>query len=190
MQSQGIRAFASSPTLRTDLRQFAEQFDEAEMPFFLMLDGVTDPHNFGAIIRTAAAANVDAIVIRERRQSPITEVVVKSSAGTAYLLPIFSVTNLSNALRDLRERGFWSAAASMSAKAKLYTDYDWKRRLVLIMGGEGGGVSELLLNSADDVLSIPLSANVESLNVSVATGVLLFHAINSRGEQNTLRRTS
>ncbi|MBI5058473.1 23S rRNA (guanosine(2251)-2'-O)-methyltransferase RlmB [candidate division KSB1 bacterium] len=178
--TQGIRALARPPALRHDLRQFAEAFPADEQPVLLMLDGVTDPHNFGAILRTAAAANVAAVVIRDRRQAPVTEVVVKASAGVAYLVPIFTVTNLSSSLRDLAERGFWSVAAAGLASARTYTEYDWKRRLVLVVGSEGEGVSELVLRSVDDIVRIPLPAHVDSLNVSVATGILLFECARCR----------
>jgi 23S rRNA (guanosine2251-2'-O)-methyltransferase len=178
--SQGIRALATPPDLRRDLRQFVEQLPPEQQPVILMLDGVTDPHNFGAILRTAAAAGVAAVIIRDRRQAPVTDVVVKASAGLAYRIPIFSVTNLASSLRDLAERGFWSVAAAGLPQARPYRDYDWARRLVLVVGSEGAGVSDLLLRSVDDIVRIPLPDHVDSLNVSVATGILLFESLRSR----------
>jgi 23S rRNA (guanosine2251-2'-O)-methyltransferase len=145
-----------------------------------MLDGITDPHNFGAILRSADAAGVSGVIIRERRQVPVTDVVVKSSAGAAYLIPIFQVVNLSQTLGILSGEGFWSVAAMSGEGVKHYSEYNWNAKTILIMGAEGTGVSDLLAREADDRLAIPMNGKVESLNVSVATGILLFEAAKVR----------
>ncbi len=178
--SQGVRALAPPPVLRTDLIPFVEAFDEDQQPLLLMLDGITDPHNFGAILRTAEGAGVAGVIVRERRQAPITGTVVKASAGAAYLLPIFQVNNVVRTVEDLRDYGYWSVAAASGKAQKLYTDYDWERRVLLIVGAEGAGVSSLVLEKADDTISLPMLGQIESLNVSVATGILLYHATTAK----------
>jgi 23S rRNA (guanosine2251-2'-O)-methyltransferase len=176
---QGIVANAYPPVLRDDLKYFVRDLPESPFPLLLMLDGITDPHNFGAILRTAEGAGVTGVIIRERRQVQITEVVVKSSAGAAYLIPIFQVTNLSQCMRLLTEEGFWSVAASGETETS-YRQYNWKAKTLLIVGAEGAGVSDLLEREADDRISIPMYGHIESLNVSVATGVLLYEAARNR----------
>jgi 23S rRNA (guanosine2251-2'-O)-methyltransferase len=178
--SQGVQAFATKPEIRGDLRAFVEQLAPQPLPLLLVLDGVTDPHNFGAILRTAEAAGVTAVVIRERRQVPVTDTVVKASAGAAYLVPIFQVPNLAQAARVLRERGFWLAAAVGETENVPLWDFDWDRPMALFVGAEGQGVSELLRNLVDDQIRIPMVGHISSLNVSVATGVLLFEAMKAR----------
>ena len=179
--NQGVVALVEPPVLRDDLRRFLRELPESPTPLLLMLDGITDPHNFGAILRTADAAGVNAVIIRERRQVPVTDVVVKTSAGAAYLVPIFQVVNLSQTLSILSNEGFWSVATMSTGEGiKPYGEYDWKAKTVLIMGAEGSGVSELLAKEADDRIGISMHGKVDSLNVSVATGVLLFEAAKSR----------
>lgn len=177
---QGIRALAEPPTLRHDLSRFVRDLPEKPYPLLLMLDGILDPQNFGAILRTADGAGVSAVIIRERRQAPVTDIVVKASAGAAYLVPLFQVTNLHQALRLLAEHNFWSVAAVATGKAQSYRDYRWDSPTVLIVGAEGAGVSELLQKEADDRIFIPMYGKLESLNVSVATGVLLYEAAQKR----------
>ncbi len=178
--TQGVRAYASPPQVRTDLRKFLESLPEQSQPLLLMLDGVTDPHNFGAILRTADGAGVHAVIVREHRQAPVTDTVVKSSAGAAYFVPVFQVVNLAQTLRFLKEYGFWSVAAISTEESRDYWDYDWRRPTVFIVGAEGSGVSSLLRRDVDDLIRIPMNGQIESLNVSVATGVILFEALKRR----------
>ena len=178
--TQGVRAYARPPEVRTDLRKFLDGLPEHSLPLLLMLDGVTDPHNFGAILRTAEGAGVSAVIVRERRQAPITDTVVKASAGAAYFIPVFQVINLAQTLRFLKEYGFWSVAAVGEVDTRNYWEYDWRRPTTLIVGAEGPGVSSLLKRDVDDLIRIPMSGRMESLNVSVATGVILFEALKRR----------
>jgi len=174
--AQGVHALSEPPLLRHDLRHFVQALPDSPPPLVLMLDGIHDPHNFGAILRTADGAGVSAVIIRERRQAPVTEVVVKASAGAAYAVPIFQVSNLSQALRLLADEGFWSVAAVAESDAKPYREYRWNCKTVLIAGAEGTGVSDLLRRTADERVAIPMHGTLDSLNVSVATGILLFEA--------------
>jgi len=182
---QGVQVLAEPPQLRDDLKRFVRELPASPPPLLLMLDGITDPHNFGAILRTADAAGVRGVIIRERRQAPLTDVVVKSSAGAAYLVPIFQVVNLNQILHVLKDEGFWSVAAISGDKVRHFTKYNWNAKTVLIVGAEGAGVSDLLAKEADDRISIPMQGKVESLNVSVATGILLFEAVRNRPQAPT-----
>lgn len=186
---QGVRAWAEPPHVRHDLWSFLESLPEERPSLLLMLDGIEDPHNFGAILRSADGAGVSAVIIRERRQVPITEVVVKSSAGAAYAVPVFQVTNLSQALRKLAQKGYWSVAAVADETATYYKKYRWNGNVVLIVGAEGAGVSDLLCRDADDKIRIPMWGKIDSLNVSVATGILLFEAASVRFENNAMLTT-
>jgi 23S rRNA (guanosine2251-2'-O)-methyltransferase len=146
-----------------------------------MLDGISDPQNYGAILRTALASSVTAVIVRERRQAPLNETVIKSSAGAAARIPIFETTNLSQTIDKLTKQGYWSVAACQDPKAVEYSKFEWATPMILIMGAEGEGVSELLLKNSDHKITIPISPKMESLNVSVAAGILLFSALEKRG---------
>jgi 23S rRNA (guanosine2251-2'-O)-methyltransferase len=178
--TQGVQAVTLPPELRHDIQHFVEELPESPHPLLLMLDGITDPHNFGAILRSADAAGVKAVIIRERRQVHITDAVVKSSAGAAYTVAIFEVVNLSQTLRMLRDKGFWSVAAAQGEDSKPYREHDWNAKTVLIVGAEGAGISDLIKKEADVRVSIPMFGKLDSLNVSVAAGVLLFESAMAR----------
>jgi len=178
---QGVRALARPPLLRQDLRSFLECLPDQPSPLLVMLDGVTDPHNLGAVLRTAEAAAVSAVIIRERRQVGLTETVVKVSAGAAYLVPIFQVVNLAQAARLAAELGFWIVCTDMSEQALPYNSYHWNGKTLLILGSEGEGVSPLLGKLSDVKLRIPMLGTIESLNISVAGGILMYEAAKSRG---------
>ena len=182
--SQGVRAAAKPPEVRGDLRPFLERLSKDPLPLFLMLDGVTDPHNFGAILRTAEGAGVTAVIISERRQAPVNDTVVKASAGAAYLVSVFQVANLAQTARLLKTAGLWIVAATGEEGGTSAWEYDWNRPTVLIVGAEGMGVSTLLRRDADDEVRIPMYGRIDSLNVSVATGVLLFEAVRRRTKQD------
>ena len=177
---QGVVATATMPSPRHDLEAFvAEALNRNEWALFLILDGVEDPQNFGAIFRTAECAGVNAVIVAARRRAPLSSVTVKASAGAVFSVPFVEVGNLHQAVRFLKEKGIWVVAAAGEGEAN-YGDFDWRRPVALIMGAEGRGVSHLLKQAADVQVSIPLSGTVESLNVSVATGVLLFECTRQR----------
>jgi 23S rRNA (guanosine2251-2'-O)-methyltransferase len=178
---QGVSAVIRLPEVRGDIERLEKLVGREPAPLLLMLDGIEDPANFGAILRTAYAAGVDGVVFRERRQAPLNEVVFKTSAGCAALIDLYQVTNLDQAVRKFQEMGYWIAAAQGGNQAQDYSRLDWNRPSVLIMGSEGRGVSELLLKRADDRVEIPMYAPLDSLNVGAATAVLLFEAARQRG---------
>jgi 23S rRNA (guanosine2251-2'-O)-methyltransferase len=152
----------------------------SELPLLLVLDGVTDPHNLGACLRTADAAGAHAVIIPKDRSATIDGVVRKVAAGAAEFVPVASVTNLARALGLLKERGIWVVGTEGEAEKTLYTA-DLNRPLALVLGAEGSGMRRLTRERCDFVVRIPMAGQVESLNVSVAAGVALFEARRQRG---------
>lgn len=142
-------------------------------PLVLMLDGVQDPHNLGACMRTAEAAGVNVVIIPKDRSVGITPVVRKSSAGASEIVPLIEVTNLARTIRALKKAGIWIAGTSDNSSDKLY-ECDLTGPLALVMGGEGQGMRRLTAELCDYRVHIPMLGKIESLNVSVATGVCLF----------------
>ena len=143
------------------------------VPLILVLDGVQDPHNLGACLRTAEAAGVHLVVICKDRRAGITPVVRRAASGAAETLPVLQATNLARVLREMKKRGIWIAGAS---DVYTYTIYktDLTGPLALVMGSEGSGLRRLSSEICDYLVSIPMAGKVESLNVSVATGVCLY----------------
>ena len=145
----------------------------------LVLDGVQDPHNLGACLRSAAAAGATAVVIPKDKSAPVNATVRKTSAGAADRLPVFPVTNLARCLRDLQQLGVWIYGLAGEAEASLY-DIDLKGNVALVLGGEADGMRRLTREHCDELVSIPMAGAVSSLNVSVASGVCLFEAVRQR----------
>jgi len=148
-------------------------------PLLLILDGVTDPHNLGACWRTADAAGVQAVVVPRDRAAGLSPVVRKVAAGAAEAVPLIQVVNLSRTLRGLKERGFWLVGTDDQAEATLY-DVKLSGPLAVVMGAEGEGMRRLTKENCDLLVNIPMLGVVESLNVSVATGVMLFEVVRQR----------
>lgn len=150
-----------------------------EEPLLLVLDGVTDPHNLGACLRTADAAGAHAVVIPRDRAAPVDGVVRKVAAGAAEFVPVASVTNLARTLDLLKERAIWVVGADGEAPRSIF-ESDLNRPLALVLGAEGGGMRRLTRERCDFLVRIPMAGRVASLNVSVATGVALFEARRQR----------
>lgn len=140
----------------------------------LLLDGITDPQNVGAILRTAVAVGVRAIVLPQRRGAMITPGVHRASAGLSFVAPVASPRNLAAAIRELKENDFWVVAATGGPGSTDATAFDWPQRTALVLGSEGEGVSHLLQQEADFSVGLPMDERVESLNVGVATGALCY----------------
>lgn len=165
------------------------QFDEHGLPallaglrvpaFLLVLDGIQDPHNLGACLRSANAAGVHAVIVPKDRASGLTPVVRKVASGTAEVTPLFQVTNLARTLRWLKEQNIWLVALAGEADQSLY-ELDLKGPLALVLGAEGGGLRRLTKEHCDFLARIPMAGDVASLNVSVAAGVALFEAVRQR----------
>lgn len=146
----------------------------------LALDGVTDPHNLGAILRSAAAAGVDGVILPERRSAAVNETVVRASAGTAGRVPVCRVVNLGRALDDLKEAGAWLYGLAAGAGSRSYLDEPFDRATVLVMGAEGEGLHLKIRERCDGLLHIPMPGGVESLNVSAAAAVAVFRVLARR----------
>jgi len=170
----------------TAARQFAGLDDilqlpaqKGQAPLFLVLDGVEDPRNLGALLRTAEATGVHGVIIPERRAVGLTETVAKAAAGALEYVPVAKVVNIVNTLEELKKAGVWVAGAEAGGDT-LYWDADFVRPVALVLGGEDKGVRRLVRERCDYLLSIPLVGNITSLNVSVAAGVLLYEVLRQR----------
>lgn len=168
---QGI-VLEVKPFEYSDLNSIITIAKKKQNPLIVILDEIEDPHNFGAILRSCDAFGVDGIVIKSRNQAPITPVVAKVSTGAIEFLKIAQVSNLSVAISKLKENGFWIYAADGSGTSD-YQKIDHEGPVALVMGSEGRGISRLVLENSDFVIKIPMYGNVNSLNVSVATGIIL-----------------
>jgi 23S rRNA (guanosine2251-2'-O)-methyltransferase len=177
---QGVIAYVSEITyqLVEDLVPFV--FEHGRIPLFLILDRVTDVRNVGSIARTAECAGVDGLVIPARGSAQINSDAIKTSAGALYKLPVVRAQNVKETIQFFRNSGLTIIAATEKS-SKEYTTIDYNRPFALIMGSEGEGISEEYLKLTDDVVRIPLLGEIESLNVSVATGIILFEALRQRG---------
>lgn len=152
-------------------------FDDLDGDFVVILDHIEDPHNFGAIIRTCAAAGISSIIIPKDRSVKVTDTVIKTSVGTINYVKIIMVNNLVDAINKLKKMGYFIYSADMSGEDFEKVDYSGKR--VLIIGNEGKGISPIIKNNCDFLVRIPLNKNVESLNASVAAGILIYKMRNN-----------
>jgi 23S rRNA (guanosine2251-2'-O)-methyltransferase len=176
---QGILALVTPP----------KHYQEADLPAlceraglqacFLVLDNVTDPHNLGACLRTADAAGVTAVIVPKDKSAKITSTVSKVASGAAETMPFVVVTNLARALRELQQQGVWIIGTAGEATDTLY-QADFKGPVALVMGAEGSGMRRLTREHCDQLIAIPLTGSVSSLNVSVAAGVCLFEVVRQR----------
>jgi 23S rRNA (guanosine2251-2'-O)-methyltransferase len=154
-------------------RQYADLEQAAAGELIVVLDGVEDPHNLGAIVRTAHAAGASSVIIPERRAASVTDVVTKAAAGALEHLPIARVTNINRSLEELKERGFWIYGLDERGEQD-YDTVDYGRPTVFVLGGEGKGLHEQVRKHCDMLVRIPMAGKIASLNVSVAAGVVLF----------------
>ncbi len=175
-QHQGIIALAGAKSAATLEDLLADPAPDA---LIVLLDGVEDPHNLGAILRSSLAAGAIGAVLPERRAAGLTETVSRASAGALEHLPVARVTNLARAMEELKEAGFWIAGLDEKATQDL-TQVDMTGRIALVLGGEGKGLHDLTRKKCDYLISIPTTGPVRSLNVSVAAGIVLFEAVRQR----------
>ena len=175
---QGMLAFASAYRYYDVDDMLAEAEEKGEAPFLVILDGVTDPQNLGAIIRTAACVGAHGVIVPERRAVGLTPSAVKASAGAIETVKVARVTNLTRTLEMLKNKGVWLYAADMVGED--YRTVNFEGPCAIIIGAEGEGVSRLVLETCDHKVSLPMKGGVGSLNASVAAGVLLYAAFASR----------
>lgn len=159
-----------------DMLKLAEE--KGEDPFLILLDNIEDPHNLGAIIRTANPAGAHGVIIPKRRAVGLTATVAKTSAGALNYTPVAKVTNLTKTMEELKEKGLWFVCADMGGK--MMYDLNLKGPVGLVIGNEGDGVSRLVKENCDFVASIPMKGDIDSLNASVAAGVLAYEIVRQR----------
>jgi len=177
---QGVAARVQPLAQTHSLDDLLDRLDAAgTMPLLLVLDGVTDPHNLGACLRVADGAGAHAVIAPKDHAAGINATVAKVASGAAETVPYFMVTNLARTLGELKERNIWCVGTAGDAPATLF-QCDLKRPLALVLGAEGEGMRQLTRKTCDELVSIPMAGAVESLNVSVASGICLYEAMRQR----------
>ncbi len=176
---QGIVAAVSESREWTEEDLLAQLAGSDKPPFLLVLDGVTDPHNLGACMRTADAVGIQAVIVPKDKSASLTPVARKVACGAAETVPFVRVTNLARFLRNLQDQGVWLIGTAGEADATLY-QANFKGPVALVMGAEGKGMRRLTREHCDQLINIPMLGHVDSLNVSVATGVCLYEALRQR----------
>ena len=174
----GIIALVSEGEKKTFEEIVDEVFEKEERPLFVLLDGIQDPHNLGAIVRTAECAGASCVIIPERRSAKVTAVAANASAGAINHIPVSSVTNINRAIEYLQKMGVW--VIGTDAGGKNYDEADYKGKMAIVMGSEGEGLHRLTAEKCDDIVGIKMYGKTNSLNVSVAAGVILFEAAKQR----------
>ncbi len=177
---QGIIGFVSARAYVEveDILQRAK--DKGEPPFIILLDGITDPHNFGAVLRTADASGAHGVIIPKRRAVGLTATVAKTSAGAIEYIPVAKVVNIGNTIDELKKQGLWIACADMDGQT--YFESDMKGAIALVIGAEGEGVGRLVKEKCDFTVSIPMKGEIQSLNASVAAALLMYEVVRQRRE--------
>lgn len=177
-QHQGVIAKAK-PGKQYHEAELASIIDSHDKPFILVLDGVTDPHNLGACLRTAEAAGAHAVVVPKDKSAALTPTVRKVASGAADVIPLVQVTNLARTLRDMQAAGVWIIGTAGEASQSLY-ECKLAGPIALVMGAEGKGMRRLTREHCDELIKLPMAGTVTSLNVSVATGVCMFEIVRQR----------
>lgn len=171
--TQGVIALKSIEKYY-ELGELIDESKKSSLPFFLLLDSIQDTHNLGAILRTAECVGVDGVVITTNQSAPINETVEKISAGAVSHLKICKVNNLVHSIEQLKKDGFWIVGSHLTSESKDYSKIDYKIPLAVVVGNEEKGIRKLVAENCDFLAKIPMKGKIDSLNVSVATGVLLF----------------
>ena len=176
---QGVIAIVSSHSY-VDVEDILERArQKGKDPFIIILDEITDPHNLGAILRTADAAGADGVIISKRRSVGLTATVAKTSAGAIEYVPVAKVTNIAKTIDDLKKEGLWIACTDMDGKS--YFESDLKGPIALVIGSEGDGVGRLVKEKCDFTVSIPMYGEISSLNASVAAALFMYEVVRQRG---------
>lgn len=178
LHHQGLIAFASAYAYATVEDILAEADKKQESPFIIMLDGVTDPHNLGAIIRTAECVGAHGVIIPQHRSVGLTPAAVKASAGAIEHIRVARVTNLNRTIEDLKRNGIWTYAVTMDGKD--YEKVDFHGGTALVIGAEGEGISRLTTEKCDLAVSLPMKGALDSLNASVAAGIIMYRVLSCR----------
>lgn len=179
LNAQGVAAKKSEQKFY-QLEEIISSSKKKKYPLLLILDSIQDTHNAGAIIRTAESCGVDGIIFTKHNSAPINETVVKTSAGATEHVKLCQVTNLAQTLIQLKDEGFWIIGSSLSKDSNVYTEVDYKLPVALILGNEEKGLRRLTVNNCDLLIKIPMRGKIQSLNVSVSAGILLFEILRQR----------
>ncbi|WP_137168144.1 23S rRNA (guanosine(2251)-2'-O)-methyltransferase RlmB [Salinimonas lutimaris] len=179
-QHQGVVGRAK-PARTLDESDLAALVEQQSQPFLLVLDGVTDPHNIGACLRTADAAGVDAVIVPKDKSGGLTGTARKVACGAAETVPFIQVTNLARTLKSLQDQGVWIIGTAGEAPQMLY-EAKLSGPMALVMGAEGKGMRRLTRETCDELVKLPMAGSVSSLNVSVATGVCLYEIVRQRSQ--------
>jgi 23S rRNA (guanosine2251-2'-O)-methyltransferase len=177
--AQGVAAVKSEQKFYS-LEEIVEKSKKSVYPLVLVLDSIQDTHNLGAILRTAECCGVDGVIMTKHNSAPVNETVVKTSAGATEHLRLCTVNNLAQSLTKLKEQEFWIIGSSLSEKSKLYSEIDYKIPVALVLGNEEKGIRRLTTDSCDILVKIPMKGKIQSLNVSVSAGILLFEILRKR----------
>jgi len=157
-----------------------EALFKSKNPLLVVLDGIEDPHNLGAVMRTSEACQASGVVVPERHSAPLTATVIKASAGASSYVPVVRVKNLVSAIEVMKERGLWIVGVD-PAGTQNWTDFDYKGATALVLGGEHRGLRRLVREHCDVLVRIPMLGNIASLNISVAAGIVLYEVVRQRG---------
>ena len=176
---QGIMASARPAKMKTEI-DLDKIIADKKHPFLLILDGITDPHNLGACIRSADAAGVDAVIVPKDRAASLTPVVRKVACGAAETMPLIQVTNLARTMREIQEKGVWIIGTAGEATSELF-ETKISGSVAIVLGAEEKGMRRLTREHCDELVSLPMAGSVSSLNVSVTTGICLFEVVRQRG---------
>ena len=160
----------------SDILKYAEE--KGEKPFIIICDEVEDPHNLGAIIRSAECCGAHGIIIPKRRSASLNATVAKSACGATEYMRVARVTNIANTIKDLKEQGVWVFGADMNGKD--YTSFDYSIPCAIVIGNEGKGIGQLTAKCCDEIISLPMFGKINSLNASVAAGVLMYEVVRKR----------
>ena len=183
---QGVAVMFASQEYATVDDMFALAETRGEKPFLIICDEIEDPHNLGAIIRTAEATGVHGVIIPERRSASLNATVAKAACGALEYVPVARVTNIANTIDALKERGVWVFGADMDGDDYTKTDFDIP--CALVIGNEGKGIGALTAKKCDAILSLPMLGKINSLNASVAAGILMYEVVRSRKEDKQPRK--
>lgn len=183
---QGVAVMFASQEYATVEDMFALAETRGEKPFLIICDEIEDPHNLGAIIRTAEATGVHGVIIPERRSASLNATVAKAACGALEYVPVARVTNIANTIGALKQRGVWVFGADMDGDDYTRTDFDTP--CALVIGNEGKGIGALTAKKCDAVISLPMHGKINSLNASVAAGILMYEVVRSRNADKKPRK--
>ncbi len=180
LNSQGVIAFINDLNM-WEVETLVSQSKKSDNPLILILDEIQDTHNMGAIFRSAEASGVDGIIITQRNTAPLNETVEKTSAGAISHVKIAQVSNLFQAMEHLKDNGFWIYGSSLGKDSQIYSEQNYKGAVAIVVGNEEKGIRKSISEHCDHLIQIPMLGKTQSLNVSVATGIILYEVVRQRG---------